>query len=166
MNRRGFIYRLAFVPPLVAIQLHSCSVSKSDWDLVHFFVRDIQEIILPSGNDIVIAHLRIENFVMTMLKDCFSPEEQKRFFEGRRALDQYCRKSYRSSFEALSKEQQKEVVVRLNAKDEEIDKESIFLFSKVKAKIIQGFQQSKLLMKDMGRYELVPGRYNGYYKIA
>jgi len=165
MNRRGFIYRLAFIPPLVALQLNSCGVSKSDWELIHDFVRDVREIVLPSGDGIVIEHLHIENFVMTMLRDCFSPEDQKRFFEGQQALDTYCRKNYRNSFETLSKEQQKEIVLRLNTKDEDLGKEAVFLFSKVKAKIIQGFQQSELLMKDMGKYELVPGRYNGYYKI-
>ena len=166
MDRRGFIYRLVFIPPLVTLQLNSCGVVSSDWEEISDFVREVRKIVLPSGDGIEMKGLDIENFVMTMLKDCYSPEDQERFFVGRKTLDTYCKRSYGSRFAVLSGENKKNIVANLNNKEEDMDKKTVFLFSKVKAKIIQGFQQSELLMKEMKRYELVPGRYNGYYKIS
>ncbi|MFD2554743.1 gluconate 2-dehydrogenase subunit 3 family protein [Sphingobacterium tabacisoli] len=165
MNRRGFIYRLAIISPLLAFKL-GCTASKSEWELISGFVKDVRNVILPSGDNITMEELSLERFVLTMLQDCFSPDEQQRFFEGRGALDRYCDKHYKRIFEDLNSENKLAIISRLNAKDKEMDKETLFLFGKIKAKIIQGFQQSELMMKDRKRYELVPGRYNGYYKIA
>lgn len=165
MNRRGFIYRLAIISPLLTLKL-GCTGSRSDWDHIGDFVKEVRSIILPSGDGIDMEKLSLEHFALTMLQDCFGPDEQQRFFKGREALDQYCSEQYKNSFKDLSSEKKLVVITRINGKDKEMDKETLFLFAKVKAKIIQGFQQSELMMRDRKRYELVPGRYNGYYKIG
>lgn len=166
MNRRHFLQKLLIVPPAFALCLQGCRTDKPvGWADMGEFVKEIRKVILPSGDNINIDKMALEPFVMEMLTDCYSLEDKRRFMEGLRGIDSFCKERFGDSFNRLKAADKEQMAVLMNGKDSRLDEDSIFLYGQVKARIIQGFTQSELLLSGMGRYEMVPGRYNGHYKM-
>lgn len=161
MNRRHFLHKLIVIPPLIAVYFHGCDNKSLTWTDIGEFISEVRKIILPSGDGIDMDHMEIERFVIHMLKSCYSLEDQQRFLEGLQHIHNFCRKK----FTDLGVDEKEKMIVLMNSKDSSLHQNSLFLYAQVKVRAIQGFTQSKLLMHDMGRYEMAPGRYNGHYKI-
>jgi hypothetical protein len=86
---------------------------------------------------------------MKMLDDCTSPEDQKKFLEGLKTAEKIKGKSAA------------EQIAYLKA----LPQDDVF-FNILKRRTIQGYKNSEYVMKNKLVYELVPGRYNGAFKIV
>lgn len=127
-----------------SIQLNQIKLNHDD----EIFLAELVEAIIPQTDSPGAKELNLHLFVMKMLDDCTSPEDQKKFLDGLKAAQQVKGKP-------LAEQQ-----AYLNS----LDKEDAF-FNILKRRTIQGYKNSEYVMKNKLVYELVPGRYNGAYKI-
>ena len=127
-----------------SIQLNQIKLNHDD----EIFLAELVEAIIPQTDSPGAKELNLHLFVMKMLDDCTSPEDQKKFLDGLKAAQQVKGKP-------LAEQQ-----AYLNS----LEKEDAF-FNSLKRRTIQGYKNSEYVMKNKLVYELVPGRYNGAYKI-
>lgn len=101
---------------------------------------ELVELLIPETDTPGGKSLNLHLFVLKMVDDCHSPVDQQYFIDGLKSL--------KGNFEGFWKE------------------ESASQFAEiVKKRTIQGYLNSEYVMKNKLIYELVPGRYNGAYKI-
>lgn len=125
-----------------SIVLNNMEVSACQEDILG----ELVEILIPETDSPGAKSLNLHLFVLKMVDDCHSKEDQILFGEEMRRLEAEGLRG--TSFW-------------------EEDKEGKLLeFSKiVKHRCIQGYLNSKYVMQNELIYELVPGRYDGAYKI-
>jgi len=127
------------------IALANVNFSKEDEDLLGALV----DTIIPDTDSPGAKTLKLHLFVMKMVDDCHSPEDQVAFVEGLKKAKIVKGKSQLEINQYLST----------------LEKDDKFL-SILKRRTIMGYQNSEYVMKNKIIYELVPGRYDGAVKIS
>ncbi|VTQ05003.1 gluconate 2-dehydrogenase subunit 3 family protein [Sphingobacterium daejeonense] len=127
-----------------SIQLNNVKLDSDD----ELFLFELVETIIPKTDSSGAKDLNLHLFVMKMLDDCTSPEDQKKFLEGLKTAEKIKGKSAA------------EQIAYLKA----LPQDDVF-FNILKRRTIQGYKNSEYVMKNKLVYELVPGRYNGAFKI-
>lgn len=172
MNRRTVLRRLLYIAGGTLI-LPACyrKSGKATIEMTHLVIEEEQENLLvelvetiipsfgtPGGKELLL-HL----FVLKMVDDCHSPDDQVAFIEGLEAFSAYTYEKMGKDFTKLDIDKR---LVFLDSL-QEIKNEDIKRFYGItKRQTIQGYMNSKYVMTDLKKYELVPGRYNGYFKMT
>ena len=125
---------------------------------------EIAETIIPKTSTPGAKELNIHLFVLKMLDDCYEPEEQERFVKGLEALKDKTQDLYGKSFMDLTVPERQELLVAIE-NDKEASAELASFYKIMKGKTIQGYLNSQYVMTNLIKWELVPGRYNGYYPV-
>ena len=125
---------------------------------------EIAETIIPKTSTPGAKELNIHLFVLKMLDDCYEPEEQERFVKGLEALMDKTQDLYGKSFMDLTVPERQELLVAIE-NDKEASAELAGFYKIMKGKTIQGYLNSQYVMTNLIKWELVPGRYNGYYPV-
>lgn len=120
--------------------------------------------LIPKTDTPGARELKLHLFVLKMLDDCYEESEQKQFIKGLDQLDDSTHSRFQQSFEKLTATQRKEV---LNSLEKTADPSSDFsVFYKImKDRTIDGYLNSQYVMTNLIIWELVPGRYNGYFPV-
>lgn len=173
MDRKSFIKNsfifagsLAFLP-----YLSSCQDSVEQANLV---LAELGETIIPETTTPGSKTLGLHNFVRKMIEDCGDEEQQKLFGKGLVAFESRFKRSNDIIFENATPTQRSEFLKTIEAGELEVTDEREFeekeiierFYSLVKSLTIRGYKNSKYYMTEVVPYELVPGRYNPFYKIA
>lgn len=173
MDRKSFLKNsfifaggLAFLP-----YFSSCQDSVEQANLV---LAELGETIIPETTTPGSKTLGLHNFVKKMVEDCGDEEQQKLFGKGLVAFESRFKRSHDAIFEDATPSQRSEFLKAIEAGELEIaderefeEKETIEKFySLIKNLTIRGYKNSKYYMTEVVPYELVPGRYNSFYKIA
>jgi Gluconate 2-dehydrogenase subunit 3 len=169
INRRTLIQQLALLS-VGAAMLPSCMGDHSKPDLVlkNFKVNNDQEKLLaeltatlipttstPGARD-VSAHL----FVLKMMDDCFSPQEQAKFFKGMSQLDDAARSALGTSFAAAAGPRRESLLQTIET-GKTPGEELGFFYSTTKKQTILAYSSSSWFLTKIQVYELVPGRFHG-----
>lgn len=109
----------------------------------------------PGARDIS-AHL----FVLKMIDDCRSADDQRGFMEGLKAFDAAAKKSGGEVFVKLDAEKKQSFLQGLD-KDKEDTRPEAKFYQSVKKLVIQAYTSSEFFLTKVQVYELVPGRYHG-----
>lgn len=173
MKRRLAIKNLMIIAGGVAI-LPSCSTEPghASIELKKLYINadqeallaEISETIIPKNNMPGAKDLKLHLFTLKMVDDCSAPEDQKAFTAGLNTIESLARDKYGSAFAACSL-QQKTELLNIIVKDNTASREMKTFIDITKNRVIQGFMNSKFVMTDLKKYELIPGRYNGYFKV-
>lgn len=173
MKRRTVVKSLMIMAGGIAI-LPSCShdPGKASIELKNIditaeqeaLLAEIAETIIPKNDMPGAKDLKLHLFTLKMVDDCYVGEDQKSFIVGLNAIDSLARQKYTNVFAACSLQQKIEMLNTIT-KDDTPSKEIKTFIDITKNKVIQGFMNSKFVMTDLKRYELIPGRYNGYFKV-
>jgi hypothetical protein len=140
------------------IRLKNISVSLDDENLL----AEIAETIIPRTNTPGARELKLHLFVLKMLDDCFEEADQQNFLEGLALFKDQTRDQSGKSFGKLSAHQRESMLTKL----ENHASPALSAFYKItKEKTIDGYLNSRYVMTNLVVYELVPGRYNGYYPV-
>lgn len=172
INRRTALRRLLYIAGGTLL-LPACyrQSGKETIALTHLVIDEEQENLLAELVETIIPasdtpggkELLLHLFVLKMVDDCHNPEDQEAFITGL------------SSFASLAREQKGQDFIKMDANKriafleslKEIENEEVKRFYGItKRRTIQGFTNSKYVMTDLKKYELVPGRYNGYFKMT
>lgn len=130
-------------------------------------VTEICETMIPATNTPgardTLAHL----FVLRMVDDMYSEEEQQQFMKGLKEFDKIAKDNLGKSFvrgNSLQKTSLLSSILESSSKDEP---ENVVVFLKaIKKLTIQGFISSKYYMTKVRVYKLVPGQFYGCVPVT
>jgi hypothetical protein len=165
MNRRE-AFRLATIISAGAVLLPSCKMAdKAGVVLKNLRLTGNQEetlaaltetIIPGTGNFIGAKQLESYKFLLTMMDDCNSPEDQQLFTTGMKKFEEACEQKFSTSFSKCSITQRNELLKQLETGKTEADS-TVQFYKTVKRYTVQSFTSSKEFMTDIRKYKIVPG---------
>lgn len=169
LSRRSVLKQLAFVSVGMAI-IPACLEDRSKANLLlknisvspadEAMLADLCEIIIPKtdtpGAKEISAHL----FVLTMVDDCATKEDQQLFLKGMEEFNKLCQTVAGKSLVNCEPSDKKKITDALLVKMNE-DSPLKHFMGMVKGRTIQAYTSSEFFLTKVQVYELVPGRYHG-----
>lgn len=126
---------------------------------------EIGETILPATTSSPGAKAsKIGEFMKVIVTECYSPEEQKAFFEGISIIRETTSKKYDTSFTKLTKEQKNELLLFFDNESRTASREGedqVHFFTMLNQLTVWGFFSSEPGATQALRYVPIPGRYDG-----
>jgi hypothetical protein len=113
---------------------------------------------IPGAKD-VYTHL----YALKMLDDCYEKEQQDQFVDGLKGLDKLAKSKFNTSFIKSTPQQREQLLTELEGRKKGDDLYEFYQMAK--ALTVQGYMTSKYVMTNITKYELVPGRYNGFAPV-
>ena len=172
MNRRKAIRKLliiaggAMVLPAcyrqsgnATIELKNLSLSEADEQSLATLV----EALIPTTDTPGGKELLLHFFVLKMVDDCHSPDDQQVFAKGLAAFSKWSRKELGTTFTESTSDKRTALLGRIEESNE-VEIKQFFAITKRRA--IQGYLNSQYVMTNLVKYELIPGRYDGYAKAT
>jgi hypothetical protein len=164
MNRRNAIRTVVIISAGAAllpscrdanttyIQLKNISFTGKQQEML----ADLSETIIPKTKAFAGAKdLKAPEFVLLMLDDCTSPDDQQAFTKSMSAFEDACRKKWDNSFNKCSSQQKIEFLKELESKTEEDDAKKFY--KTVKRLTVQAFTSSKEYLEGVRKYKIIPG---------
>jgi hypothetical protein len=99
-------------------------------------------------------------YILKMVDDCSTREEQKQFETGLKAFNEFVRSATKQSFMKLTPAQREDVVQQIE-KEKGVPEDVLAFYRGVKGLTIQGYISSKFYLSKVEVYELTPGRFKG-----
>ncbi len=181
MNRRIALRHLALISGGLAL-IPSCDFSSDDilaaYDKLKVTVSqksllgDISNTIIPAGEIKGALDLEVPDFILVMINDCYTQENQTLFTKGMAAFPTYVKESTGNKFEKLDTKKKEEVIqagTKLEGGDTEegqIHKAISYFLNTTKRFTIQGYMASEYIQTEVIPYSLIPGEYNGAVLIT
>lgn len=135
-------------------------LSTDQIDLLDQFVTAI----LPAdGLPIETPESRLD-FVVTMLRDCTSPDERRQFENGVKEFQEYTRNNFQKPFGNLSQTDQETAFIHLH-EEEGISENLKTFYSRSRAWSIQHFTTSSYFLNTYTDFQFVPGHFYGCVAI-
>ena len=126
---------------------------------------EIGETIIPATTSSPGAKAsKIGEFMKVIVTDCYSPEEQKTFFEGISTIQDKAKKKYNSSFAILTAQQKLETMKFFDNESKKVSNEGenkVHFFTMLNQLTVWGFFSSEPGATQALRYVPIPGRYEG-----
>jgi hypothetical protein len=142
----------------------SVSLKHLDLDMDHEnLLAELGETIIPTGAAPGAKDTYAHLFVLRMVDDCYDQSKQKKFMNGLRQLNDFTEERFNTSFVKASPSQRNEIVSAIENK--KATEEILSFYSITKPLMIQGYVSSKPILGTIFKYELVPGRYNGFFPV-
>tara|TARA_B100002019_G_scaffold285694_1_gene295056 strand:+ start:2241 stop:2813 length:573 start_codon:yes stop_codon:yes gene_type:complete len=169
LAKTGLMGGMVFIGP--TILLHSCKYQPefrkklSEADIP--FLDEIGETILPETSESPGAkRANVGLFILTMVRDCFDPEEADILLDGINTLDNMCATEYGKSFIKLSSHQKTKLIKKLQQEallfeEKQVveEKKVPHYFTLIKKLTIQGYFTSKIGMMTARNYLPIPGKF-------
>lgn len=138
-----------------SIDLTNLSVSEADEALL----AELTETLIPATDTPGGKELLLHLFVLKMVDDCHSLEDQQAFSKGLSAFANWSSAELGVPFGDADAEKRNSLLGRI---PDQGDDDIATCYGIVKRRAIQGYMNSQYVMTNLVKYELVPGRYNGY----
>jgi len=126
---------------------------------------ELAETIIPATNTFGAKALNLHHFVLKMFDDCYDKPEQVKLTNGWKQLNPYAEKYAESVFEKL-KTEQKLTLLRELSKNDIAPEDLKFFLKETRRWVIKGFETSEYVMTKLIPYEMVPGRFHGFFPIT
>jgi len=175
MNRREALTATAALmgSAIIGSQAFLAGCSRSETKVEGFsddvmaLLDEIGETILPATESSPGAKASgIGKFMKVIVMDCYSPAEQKIFFEGISVIEQAAMKRYNISFVKLTDSQKLETMLFFDQEAQKVSKEKkeeaqVHFFTMLNQLTVWGFFSSEPGATKALRYIPIPGRYEG-----
>lgn len=128
---------------------------------------DIGEVIIPTSPSSPGAKAaKIGEFMKTIVRDCYSDNEQKIFTDGMKKLQKDCQKKTSKVFDDLSSDEKKSFLTQIDIESKKYEKDKkkdddTHYFTMMKQLTIWGFFTSEIGAKEVLRLTPVPGKFEG-----
>lgn len=128
-------------------------------------ITEVSETIIPvtdtPGSKDTYTHL----FVLKMLDDCYTKDEQKKFLNGMQEFEKLSKKKFDKSFVDLNVLQREELVAN-NINNKNGSEDMSAFFDIMKKLTVQGYTTSKYYLTNVQMYKLVPGKFSGCIPVT
>ncbi|GAC1588317.1 MAG: gluconate 2-dehydrogenase subunit 3 family protein [Hymenobacter sp.] len=130
------------------------------------FLDEVGETILPATQSPGAKAAQVGSFMSVMVRDCYTPADQKIFLNGLTQLDEACKKQHGKGFMACDAAQRTAFLTALDAEQKAFTKnqrkdDPSHYFRMMKQLTLLGFFTSEVGATKALRYLPVPGRYDG-----
>lgn len=175
MNRREAISSVAFLlgGTIIGSEIFSLAGCKSKPMQVNdlfnsdevAYMNEIAETIIPTTNTPGAKAAKTGEFMALMVKDCYTPKDQKIFKDGLNIINEKAEKKYQSQFLDLEPEERKRLLSEIDNEqkiysNKEANKEKHHYFRMIKELTLLGFFTSEIGGTQVLSYVEVPGRYD------
>ena len=172
MDRRTAIQNLALVIG-GAVLLPHCTKQNPVVHFKHFdialdqqtLITDMAETIIPKTTTPGATDLKLYDFIMKMVDDCSTKEDQATFLKGLGEFNDATKKINSKSFADCNAQERLTILNTFEKKDNKYSKELQQFYGTVKGLTTFGYTESKYFMTKEVVYELVPGRYNAWKPV-
>lgn len=164
MNRRSALKHVLFISAGTAL-IPACMQDKVTIQLTNLPLTGSQEKMMASLTSAIIpttknfmgaAEVKAHEFALMMMDECESPETQKKYVEGMKAFDKMIDSKYDKTFAKLSDAQKKELLTRLESKND-VPEDVQQFYNTTKMYTLQAFTSSEKYMTNIRKYKMVPG---------
>ena len=124
-------------------------------------VDQVATAVLPVGQLPVETPESRLDFIMTMLRDCTSPEDQSRYKNGLEAFQSYLKDQFHPSFSTLNQRDQMKALAYL----QEGEKDQQLFYEHTRRWAIQHFTTSSYYLTNVLDFHFVPGHFYGCVAI-
>ncbi|TCC88688.1 gluconate 2-dehydrogenase subunit 3 family protein [Pedobacter frigiditerrae] len=144
----------------ISATLKNISLTWTEEDLL----AQLAEIIIPETNTPGAKTLKIPQFLLTMIDDCYDQTEQQMYLNGLRQLDQYSKRHNDIPFLDLGWDKKLNLLRAIN-KSNPKEEDLTFFLKETRHLVIRGYNTSAYFMTKVIPYEMIPGRFNGCVKV-
>ena len=127
---------------------------------------EVCETLLPKTDTPGAKDLGLPLYVLKMLRDCTPIKEQQLFGAGLAQLDGAAQKQLGQTFTASAAPQRLALLQRIDQQPQDFAPELAGCYRMARQLTMDGYLGSKFFLTKEVVYELVPGRYNGYYPVS
>ncbi|MCW9706600.1 gluconate 2-dehydrogenase subunit 3 family protein [Fodinibius salsisoli] len=178
MDRRSVLKQLALLgggillAPSCSFDSERLSVALDNLDITPDQERslaDVVETMIPATDSPGGKELKLHEFVLIMVDDCRSEEDQQLFVTGLQDLDPFFKEEFGSSFSESTALQKEDLMAKVLEEKESpnADFPAVEPFlSMTKRYSIRGFLTSQYVMTEELPYKLVPGSFDGCVKLS
>jgi len=165
MKRRTAIRNVVIISAGASLLPSCMQESSSSIPLKHISITGSQEQILSQLTEAIIPKtknfigandLKAHEFMLTMIDDCVSPEEQKVFTEGLKDFDKLSHDKFGKAFTSFTPEQKRSLIADIEGKKDIAENVQKF-YGTVKRYTVQSFTSSEKYMLDIRKYKQTPG---------
>lgn len=142
-----------------AIELSKIKITGTQAKLLASLTRTI----IPFG--VVTEEVHPAEFILKMVNDCASPEDQQKFLTGLDEFEKMVRERYAKSFASLGDNQKKELLTNLEDKKGRPNAANEF-YNHIKGATVQFYTGSEHYMTTVMEYNIIPKRYKGCVPVA
>lgn len=118
---------------------------------------EIVETIIPETKTPGAKSLKVHQFALRMINDCYGEAAQKNLQQGLAKTEELAKKTYNKSFVECDAQQRKDTVLQLSKADEVSKK----FAEMIKNLTIRGYTNSEYYMVNVQKYVMAPGFYHG-----
>ncbi|WP_259016921.1 gluconate 2-dehydrogenase subunit 3 family protein [Emticicia fluvialis] len=119
---------------------------------------EIVETIIPETSTPGAKSLKVHQFALRMINDCYGEAAQKNLKDGLKATEALAQQTYQKSFTTLDSNQKKALFTQmLNSSDTT----SKTFANTIKRLTIQGYTNSEFYMVNVIKFNMAPGFYHG-----
>ncbi len=181
MNRRHALRHIALISGGLAL-IPSCDFSKDDILAAYKNLKitqsqkdllgAISDTIIPAGEIKGALNLEVHDFILVMVNDCFTKENQEKFTAGLSTFPDYVKESKGKKYTELSTKEKEQLILdaaKLEGDDSEEGKRKAaiaYFVNSTKRFTIQGYMASEYIQTEIIPYSLIPGEYNGAVLIT
>lgn len=124
---------------------------------------EIVETIIPETATPGAKSLKVHQFAMRMINDCYGEAAQKGLKEGLMTTDIASKLAHGKVFAEIEPAQRLELLKKLATSPDAATKQFVNM---IKGLTIQGYQNSEYVMVNIQKYNMAPGFYHGCVPIA
>jgi hypothetical protein len=185
MNRRIAIKQLGLITagaallPACARNVREVTVALRNISITgdqEFLLADIVGRIIPTTDSPGAVDLNVPHFVLRMVDDCYSPEDQQKFLAGLGQVDDSADRMFGKSFEDCSEDEKAKVINSWSEEKEKTAEETgatvdgkpnqlPTFFAITKRHTVQGYLSSEYVLTNALPYTMIPGGFKGCVEI-
>lgn len=181
MNRRIALRHLALISGGLAL-IPSCDFSSDDILAAYENLKvtasqkqllgDISNTIIPAGELKGALELEVPDFILVMVNDCMTSENQALFSTGLAVFPEFAKTTSGKKYNMLSTKEKEDLIqTGIDLKPEDIpeggrDKAISYFLNTTKRLTMQGYMASEYIQTEVIPYSLIPGPYNGAALIS
>ena len=130
-------------------------------------VTELAETIIPKTDTPGAKDTYTHLFVLKMLDDCSTKEQQEQFVKGMKAFDNLSNKKFNNAFVDCSPQQRAELVKSIiDNKGKEEPGDASDFYKTMKKLTLQGYMTSQYFLTNVRVYKLVPGKFGGCIPVT
>ncbi|WP_339756005.1 gluconate 2-dehydrogenase subunit 3 family protein [Algoriphagus aquimarinus] len=181
MNRRIALRHLALISGGLAL-IPSCDFSSDDILAAYENLKvtasqkqllgAISDTIIPAGELKGALELEVPDFILVMVNDCMTSENQVLFSTGLSAFSDFAKNTAGKKFDQLSTKEKEDLIQTgidlkpTETPEGEKDKAVSYFLNTTKRLTMQGYMASEYIQTEVIPYSLIPGPYNGSALIS
>lgn len=178
INRRLAVRHLTILAGAVALLpgclSHSREEQAASYPLRHVvmsagqekLLAEVCETLIPKTSTPGAKDLSLNLYVLKMLDDCTPAKDQKIFMAGLGKFDEAAKKQLGQSFEASPAARRAALLQRIDQQPKAFVEEVVAFYRAARQLAIDGYTGSQYFMTRQVVYELIPGRYDGYFPVS